>query len=114
LRNTYLNEKRLKKGKKKRNSFSGGPGGVRPSQARGTRARASAQLRPTGRETARARESDGVIAGLTRQRERRGKRRRGSTARANRPSVGKEKPAAGGLGGDSPPVGRFLVHGEVP
>jgi hypothetical protein len=78
------------------------------------RARAPAQLRPTGGETARARGSDGVTAGPSRQRERRGKRRRGSTARVNRSSAGKEKSAAGGLGGDSPPVARFLVHGEVP
>jgi hypothetical protein len=78
------------------------------------RARAPAQLRPTGGETARARGSDGVTAGPSRQQERRGKRRRGSTARVNRSSAGKEKPAAGGLGDDSPPVARFLVHGEVP
>jgi hypothetical protein len=34
---------------------------------------------------------------------------------AGEPAVlGERKPAAGGLGGDSPPVTRFLVHGEVP
>jgi hypothetical protein len=74
----------------------------------------AAQLRPTG-------EGDGAGAreqrrhrGPTRQRERRGggKRRYGLTARANRPSGG-EKPTAGGLDGGSPPVARFLVHGEV-
>jgi hypothetical protein len=38
----------------------------------------------------RARGSDDVTAGPTRQRERRGERRRGSTVRANRSSAGKE------------------------
>jgi hypothetical protein len=72
----------------------------------------AAQLRPTG-------EGDGAGArerwrhrGPTRQRERRGKQRYSLTARANRSSGG-EKPAAGGLDGGSPPVARFLVHGEV-
>jgi hypothetical protein len=71
--------------------------GVRLSQARGTRARGRRpSCGPRAGETARARGSDGVTAGPTRQRERRGKRRSGSTARVNRSSAGKEKPAAGG------------------
>jgi hypothetical protein len=32
---------------------------------------------------------------------------------AGEPAERGEKPAAGGLDGDSPPVARFLVHGEV-
>jgi hypothetical protein len=68
--------------KKKRNFFSDGPGGFSAQPGAGhARARAPAQLRPTGGETARARGSDGVTVGPTRQRGRRGKRRRGSTAR---------------------------------
>jgi hypothetical protein len=51
--------------------------------------------------------------GPTRQREQRG----GTAPRfdgAGEPAVcGEENPAAGGLDGDSPPVARFLVHGEV-
>jgi hypothetical protein len=66
--------KRNGKRKRKRNFFSGGPGERFSAQpgAGHARERAPAQLRPTGRETARARGSDGVTAGPTRQRERRG------------------------------------------
>jgi hypothetical protein len=104
----------VKKRKRKGIPTQVGRGGVSAQPGAGhARARVPAQLRPTGGETAWARGSDDVTAEPTRQRERRGKRRRGSTARVNRPSAGKEKPAAGGLGGDSPPVARFLVHGEV-
>jgi hypothetical protein len=84
-------------------------GGFRPSQAR---TRAPAQLRPTG-------EGDGAGArerrrhcGPTRQRERRGVTVRRSDG-AGKPAERGEKPAAGGLDGDSSPVARFLVHGEV-
>ena len=72
----------------------------------------AAQLRPTG-------EGDGAGArgrrrrcGPTRQRERRGGRRYGQTAWANRPSEG-EGPVAGGLDGGLPPVARFSVQGRV-
>jgi hypothetical protein len=82
------------------------------------RARAGAWLRRPScgprRETARAHEGDGVSAGPTRQRERKG---RGTApavdGRVNRPSAG-ENPTAGGLGGDSPPVTRFLGNGQAP
>jgi hypothetical protein len=103
--------KRNGKRKRKRNFQLAGPGG---NFGPATRARASAQLRPKG-------EGDGAGArerrrhcGPTCQRERRG----GGTAprfdSAGEPDVcGEENPAAGGLDGDSPPVARFLVHGEV-
>jgi hypothetical protein len=70
-------------------------------------------LRPKA-GTARAREGNDVAAGPTRQRELKGER----TASAvdggmNRPSAG-EDPAAGGLGGDSPPVTRFSGNRWVP
>jgi hypothetical protein len=82
------------------------------------------------RRGARAREGAGPVvahgrgdgAGARERRRHRGAhtsaRAEGETASrvdgAGEPAVrGKEKPAAGGLGGDSPPVARFLVHGEV-
>ena len=62
------------KRKRKREKQLAGPGGgdFGPSGRESVRAGAlAAQLRPTGGETARARGSDGVTAGPTRQRERR-------------------------------------------
>ena len=105
----------MKKGKRKGIPSQVGRGGfsVQPGAAH-ARARAPAQLRPKAGETARARESDGITAGPTRQRERRG----GTAPRfdgAGEPVVrGGENPATGGLGGDSPPVARFLDNGEMP
>jgi hypothetical protein len=65
-----------------------------------------------GRETTRARGSDGITAGPTRQRERRGQTAPRVDA-AGEPVVrGGRNPTTGGLGGDSPPVTRFLDHGE--
>jgi hypothetical protein len=83
--------------------------GIWPSRAQGARLR-----RPScgpRRETSRACEGDDVSTGPTCQRERKG----GGTTPAvdggvNRPSAG-ENPAAGGLGGDSPLVTRFLGNG---
>jgi hypothetical protein len=72
----------VKKRKRKGISSQMGRGGFSAQPGAGhARARAPAQLRPTGRKTARACGSDGVTVGPTRQRGRRGKRRRGSTAR---------------------------------
>jgi hypothetical protein len=72
----------------------------------------AAQLRPTGEGDGAGAGSDGVTVGPPVSESGGGKRRRGLTARANRPSGG-EKPAAGGLDGGLPSVARFLVHGEV-
>jgi hypothetical protein len=69
----------VKKRKRKGIPTQVGRGGSAQPGAGHTRARAPTQLRPTGGETARAHGSDGVTAGPTRQRERRGKRRREST-----------------------------------
>jgi hypothetical protein len=93
-----------------------GRGGGELAQPSAKRARARVR-RPScgpGQGTARAREGNGVVAGRTLQREWKGER----TALAvdggtNRPSAG-EDPAAGGLGGDSPPVARFLDNVQVP
>ena len=90
-----------------------GRGDFRPSQARGTRAQGRRpSYGPRARETARARGSDGVTAGPLVS-----ESGGGTTPRfdgAGEPAVcGEENPAAGGLDGDSPPVARFLVHGEV-
>jgi hypothetical protein len=78
--------------------------------------RARARLRPScgprARETARARGDNGVAAGPLVSESGGGKWRYGLTTWANRPSGG-ERSAAGGLDGGSPPVARFLVHGEV-
>jgi hypothetical protein len=72
----------VKKRKRKGISSQMGRGGFSAQPGAGhARARSPAQLWPTGGETTRARESDGVTAGPTRQRGRRGKRRRGSTPR---------------------------------
>jgi hypothetical protein len=73
----------------------------------------AAQLRPTGEGDSAGAGSDGVTAGPPVSESGGGKRRRGLTARANRPSGGGGKPAAGGLDGGLPSVTRFLVHGEV-
>jgi hypothetical protein len=83
-------------------------GGTGPARRSARVRRPSFGLR---QETARAREGDDVSVGPTCQRERKGER----TASAvdggmNRQSAG-EDPAAGGLGGDSPPVTRFLGNG---
>jgi hypothetical protein len=111
LRCNNLKEKRLKKEKEKELSFWWAVGRSGPA---GRRARANARLRRPScgprRETARAREGDGVSAGPTRQRERKGR----GTAPAvdggvNRPSAG-ENPAADGLGGDSPLVGSAAIR----
>jgi hypothetical protein len=67
-----------------RGGFSAQPGAAH------ARARAPAQLRPKAGETARARGSDGVTTGPTRQRERRGKRRCGSDG-AGEPAVRGER-----------------------
>ena len=87
--------------------FSAQPG------ARRARARAPAQLRPAGGETARARGSNGVTAGPPVNES------GGETASrfhgAGEPAVrGEENPAAGGLDGDSPPATRFLGNGQAP
>jgi hypothetical protein len=105
LRKYYLNEKRLKKRKRKGIPSQVGRGGSAQPGAGHARARAPTQLRPTDGETARARGSDGVTAGPTRQRERRGKRCRGSIARANRPSAGDKT---------RPPVGSTAIRRRWP
>jgi hypothetical protein len=61
----------------------------------------------------RAREGDGVSVGPTCQRERKGGTAPAVDSGVNRPSAG-ENPATGGLGGDSPPVTRFLGNGQAP
>jgi hypothetical protein len=67
-----------------------------------------------GQGTAREREGDGVVVGPTRQREWKGERTASAVdGGTNRPSAG-EDPAAGGLGGDSPSVARFLDNVQVP
>jgi hypothetical protein len=116
LRCNNLKNKRLKKGKRKRFKLLVGRGGG--SGPAGRRARAGARLRQPScgprRETTWAREGDVVSVGPTRQRVGKG----GGTAPAvdggvNWPSAG-DNPAAGGLGGDSPPVTRFLGNGQAP
>jgi hypothetical protein len=101
-------------GKEKKRNFPASRGGFRPSQARGTHARGRRpSCGPRARETARARGSNGVTAGPHVSESRGG----GTAPRfdgAGEPAVcGEENLAAGGLDGDSPPVARFLVHGEV-
>jgi hypothetical protein len=107
-----LKEKRLKKEKEKELSFWWAVGGQ--SGPAGRRARAGARLRRLScgprRETVRARERDDVSTWPTRQRERKGETAPAIDGGVNRPSVG-ENPAASGLGGDSPPVTRFLGNG---
>jgi hypothetical protein len=66
-----------------------------------------------GQGTARAREGDGVAVGPTCQREREGGRERRQVDGGNEPAVRGEDPAAGGLGGGSPPVARFLDSEQV-
>ena len=61
-----------------------------------------------GQGTARAREGDGVAAGPTCQREREGEENGVRLTGGGEPAVRGEDPAAGGLGGGSPPVARFL------
>jgi hypothetical protein len=82
------------------------------------RARARARFRPSGGPRARGRRrgcvrGDDVATGPTCQRER-GKRERRQVDRVeNEPAVHGEDPAAGGLGGGSPPVAQFSTYGEV-
>jgi hypothetical protein len=104
----------LKKGKRK-GILRGWAGGIFGPARRSARAREGAgPAAAQGGGTARARESDSVTAGPTRQRERRGE----TVPRidgAGEPAVrGERNPAACGLDGDLPPVTRFLDHGEVP
>jgi hypothetical protein len=80
----------LKKGKGKGIPSQVGRGDFRPSQAQRTRARGRRPSCGPRRGRRRGRGSDGITAGPTRQRERRGERRHGSTARANRPAAGKK------------------------
>jgi hypothetical protein len=84
-----------------------------PSQVQCTRARAPAQLRPKARRR-RGRGSDNVIAGPTRQRERREETAPRVDDAGKPVARGERNPAAGGLGGNSPLVARFLDNGEVP
>jgi hypothetical protein len=101
------------KRKKRRDSLAGGPGGRFLAQLGTARAsaRAPAQLRPTAGDSTSTRGDDGVSAGPTRQRERKGGETapRSMAGRTGRPRGG--NPAVGGLGGDSPPVARFLGNG---
>jgi hypothetical protein len=84
-----------------------------PSQAQRARARAPAQLRPKARRRRGRAGADAVAAGPHVSESGGGNdatvRRRGRTGRPRG-----RNPAAGGLGGDSPPVTRFLDNGEVP
>jgi hypothetical protein len=110
----YICENGERNGKRKKRNFPASRGGFRPSQARGTHARGRRpSCGPRARETARARGSNGVTAGPHVSESRGG----GTAPRfdgAGEPAVcGEENLAAGGLDGDSPPVARFLVHGEV-
>jgi hypothetical protein len=66
-----------------------------------------------GQGTARAREGDGVAVGPTCQREREGEENGVRLTGGNEPAVRGEDPAAGGLGGGSPPVARFLGNVQV-
>jgi hypothetical protein len=89
-------------------------GGLAQPSAERARARVRRPSCGPRQETARAREGDGVAAGPTRQRERKGERTASAVdGGTNRPSAA-EDPAAGGLGGDSPPVARFLDNVQVP
>jgi hypothetical protein len=96
-----------KEKEKEISSLLGWGGGVWPTPGASARAGAlTAQRRPTSEGRRRRREP-------TRQRERRGgKRRCGQTAWANRPSEG-EGPVAGELDSGLPPVARFSVQGRV-
>jgi hypothetical protein len=111
LRCNNLKEKRLKKEKEKELSFWWAMGG---SDLAGRRARGCADPAAAqgGRRRGRARGTTSPRGPHARE------RGRGGTAPAvdggvNRPSAG-ENPAAGGLGGDSPPVTRFLGNGQAP
>jgi hypothetical protein len=90
-----------------------GRGDFRPSQARGTRARGH---RPScGPRAGRRRGRAGATASPWGPLVSEGGGGNGAAGRRRgEPAVrGEENPAAGGLDGDSPPVARFLVHGEV-
>jgi hypothetical protein len=68
-----------------------------------------------GQGTARAREGDSVAAGPTCQREWEGEENGVRlTGGGDEPAGRGEDPAAGGLGGGSPPVARFLDSEQVP
>jgi hypothetical protein len=66
-----------------------------------------------GQGTARAREGDGVATGPTCQREREGEENGVRLTGGDEPAVRGEDPAAGGLGGGSLPVARFLDSAQV-
>ena len=66
-----------------------------------------------GQGTVRARAGDGVAVGPTCQREREGEENGVRLTGGNEPAVRGEDPAAGGLGGGSPPVARFLDSEQV-
>ena len=104
------------KRKKKKGFSSGGPGGKDSGPA--GRERAWARMRrPScgpGQGTARAREGDGVAVGPTCQREREGEENSVRLTGGDEPAVRGEDPAAGGLGGGSPPVARFLDSEQMP
>jgi hypothetical protein len=104
----------LEKGKRKGIPALVGRGGDLGLARRSARERAPAQLRPKSRRRRGRARSGHRRCGPTRQRERRG----GTAPRfddAGEPAArGGRNPAAGGLGGDSPPVARFLDYGEVP
>jgi hypothetical protein len=103
------------KRKRKREKQLAGPGGEISAHP-GARACARARLRPScgprARETARARGSDSVTAGPPVSESGGGETALRSDG-AGEPAEQGEKSAAGGLDGGSPPVARFLVHGEV-
>jgi hypothetical protein len=85
-----------------------------PSQAQRARARAPAQLRPNAGDSTGARGDDAVATGPHASESGGGKKTasRLTVGRTGRPRGG--NPAAGGLGGDSPPVARFLDNAQVP
>jgi hypothetical protein len=72
-----------------------------------------AQLRPKAEDDTGVRGMTPFLRGPHVRESGRGERRQRSTGRVNRPSAG-EKLAACGLGGDSPPVTRFLGNGQAP
>lgn len=102
----------MEKGKRKGIPALVGQGGFL-AQLSAARARAPAQLRPKAGDGAGVRGDDAVAAGPLASESGGGKRRHGLTAgRTSRPRG--RNPAAGGLGGDSPPVARFLGNGWSP
>jgi hypothetical protein len=105
------------KRKRKRDLFLAGLGeGFWPNLGASARAGAlSAQWRPKSEgETARVREGRRRRRGPHVPERERGKReQRQVDGGENEPAVRGEDPAAGGLGGGSPPGARFSTYGEV-